>query len=80
MRPTERETAALKLWVKSNKAFHCIRDHPSHATQALVPNLVGGVPSMLKQIFGKSLRSLMRGYTSADQFLNDKLWPLVRQR
>ncbi len=79
-RPTERETAALALWLKSDRAFHCIRDHPSHARYALLPNLVGGAPVMLREIFRKSVRTLMRGYTSALQFLNDELWPIVKKR
>jgi hypothetical protein len=29
-RPNEREVAAVDEWIKSNKKFHIMRDHPSH--------------------------------------------------
>ncbi len=79
-RPTERETAAIQMWVKSGRSVHCIRDHPQHAGSALIPNLLGGIPSGLRDKISKSMHAHMRGYTSAYQFVNNVLWPLIQGR
>ena len=51
-RPSEREAAALDDWSLYDAPFFCIRDHPVHARQSLVPGLVGGMPSSLRNITG----------------------------
>lgn len=77
-RPSEREAAALDNWLKDESAFHCIRDHPKHANYSLIPTLIGGRPSKLRDILGKSWRTLMRGYTSSSQFVDEVIWPKVK--
>lgn len=79
-RPTVREMAALEEWLSSGRALHCIRDHPDHAHTPLVPQLIGGMPRKLRQIFGKSWRTLMRGYTSDIKFLAEVIWPQIQDQ
>lgn len=79
-RPSDREAAALDDWLLTNlsvKALFCIRDHPLHASQSLVPGLVGGVPRLLRNTTGTTFRKLMRGHTSAGGFLHTTVWPLL---
>ncbi|CAH1780714.1 unnamed protein product [Owenia fusiformis] len=67
-RLTDREFITVEEWTKKSKrAFHCIRDHPSHKTP-IIPNLIGGVNSRIKSLFSGSFLS----YLGKD-FLK-KLW------
>jgi len=80
-RPSDREAAALDDWLQINgtvKPLYCIRDHPLHATQSLVPGLVGGVPRLLRNATGTTFRKLLRGHKSAVEFLQNTVWPLLR--
>ena len=77
-RPTLREVAALKEWQGSGTPLHCIRDHPDHTKKPLVPYLIGGMPGKLRNILGMSWRSLMRGYTSDENFLEEVIWPKLK--
>lgn len=78
-RPTEREAAALGDWLKTDSPFHCIRDEPKHADQSLLPTLIGGIPRKLQGMLGQSWRTLMRGYTSDVGFVQEVIWPQVRE-
>lgn len=80
-RPSDRESAALDDWLLTNstlRALYCIRDHPLHAVQSLVPGLVGGVPHLLRNITGTTFHKLMRGHKSVVSFLHDTVWPLLK--
>ena len=81
-RPSDREAAALGDWLQqansTAKALYCIRDHPLHAAQSLVPGLVGGVPRLLKYTTGTTFRKLMRGHHSVAGFLHNTVWPLLK--
>ena len=77
-RPAEREAAALGDWLKTDKIFHCIRDHPNQSRDSLIPTLIGGMPSKILSIMGKSWRTLMRGYTSDKSFIQDVIWPKMK--
>ena len=80
-RPSDREAAALDDWLMTNgtvKALYCIRDHPLHAVQPLVPGLVGGVPRLLRNASGTTFRKLMRGHKSVVGFLHTTVWPLLK--
>lgn len=78
MRPTEREASALEDWLLHKAAFYSIRDHPIHASYSLVPGLVGGDPQLLRNASNVSFRRLMKGYHSEKAFLNQCVWPLVK--
>jgi len=80
-RPSDREAAALDDWLQTNwtvRALYCIRDHPLHAAQSLVPGLVGGVPRLLRNATGSSFRKLVRGHKSVAGFLHSTIWPLLK--
>jgi len=80
-RPSDRESAALDDWLLTNltiKALYCIRDHPLHAAQSLVPGLVGGVPRLLLNATGTTFHKLMRGHKSVAGFLHNTIWPLLK--
>jgi len=80
-RPSDREAAALDDWLQANltvKALYCIRDHPLHAVQSVVPGLVGGVPRLLRNTTGTTFHKLMRGHKSVVGFLHDTIWPLLK--
>ncbi|KAK2144348.1 hypothetical protein LSH36_766g03157 [Paralvinella palmiformis] len=79
MRPSEREAVILDDWLKSKSAWYCMRDHPRHAPVALVPALVGGSPMLLKPLFSQSWKTMMFGYNSDVQFLNEVIWPVVKK-
>jgi hypothetical protein len=76
-RPSERETAVLADWLKTDHPLHGIRDHPQHSKMPLVPSLIGGIPKKLKAFFPQSLRKLMLGYKSDVEFLKDMIWPVL---
>jgi len=80
-RPSDRESAALDDWLQTNltlKALYCIRDHPLHAAQSLVPGLVGGVPRLLLNATGTTFHRLIRGQKSVAGFLHNTVWPLLK--
>ena len=81
-RLSARDAAAVYQWILSGKAFHCIRDHPSHVIYAVSGGLWGGIPSALRGIFKTSFKELMHGFNDAYiqdmDFLNRKVWPKVK--
>lgn len=80
-RPSDREAAALDDWLQTNwtvKSLYCIRDHPLHAAQSLVPGLVGGVPRLLKNATATTFRKLVHGHKSVAGFLHSTIWPLLK--
>jgi len=80
-RLTQRDAAAVAAWMKSGRAFHCIRDHPSHAGYAVSGGLWGGRAPRLRLIMRRSWTSMMRGvaagYFDDMNFLNNIIWPRV---
>jgi len=80
-RPSDRESAALDDWLLTNatlRPLYCIRDHPLHAVQSLVPGLVGGVPRLIRNATGTTFHKLMRGHESVVAFLHNTVWPLLK--
>ena len=83
----DREAAAIDAWVVSNKRFHVMRDHPSHALYAragftMQAGMWGGiteaVPEMLNLL--KCTSDTSDDYYADQVFLRDKIWPLALQR
>ena len=76
-RLNSRESNAVNQWLKSNKDFHIMRDHPYHNTEIL-----GGMWGMRNGIL-KNIKELIENYTKGafwqvDQnFLKEKIYPLV---
>ena len=92
-RLSEREGAAVREWVsvaeQQSSVFHCIRDHPKHADQAIVDGLWGGRPREIHQLLRQDITQMMeRGVSNLvtyinwsndmANFLNQVLWPAVR--
>lgn len=58
-RLNERDAIAVNDWIESTSAVHCIRDQPSHATQAVVDGLWGGKPNEMRKITNSSIHSML---------------------
>ncbi|CAF1052299.1 unnamed protein product [Didymodactylos carnosus] len=81
---TQRELDAVTEWLKSNKSFHTMRDHPYHG----VPMLGGmwGFRTELNRAFSSEFlkkildRNLISRYGGrGDQtFLSDQIWPRIQ--
>ena len=82
-RLTPRDAAAVASWMGSGRAFHCIRDHPSHAAYAVSGGLWGGRAPLLRLVLRRSWASMMRGvaagYLNDMNFLNSVVWPRVER-
>lgn len=76
-RISTRESAAVEQWLKSEKLFHVMRDHPAHAIEIL-----GGMWGAKKPILG-DMKYLISSYTKGDfwqvdqNFLKEVIWPRV---
>ena len=82
-RLTRRDAAAVVAWMKSGRAFHCVRDHPSHAAYAVSGGLWGGRAPLLRLLLRKSWAVMMHGvapgYLNDMNFLNSIIWPRVER-
>lgn len=81
-RLSDRDFAVVTEWLKTDFAFHCIRDHPSHAHYPVLGGLWGARPRRLKSFIAVPWRDLMMGYRSDYvqdmQFLENAIWPSVQ--
>ena len=73
----------MQKWLKSNKSFHCIRDHPGHERWPISAGLWGSIPSYLQHVFkNKTFSEYMKnmgfGYTQDQIFLRDIVWPQLK--
>jgi len=82
-RLTPRDAASVAAWMRSGRAFHCVRDHPSHAAYAVSGGLWGGRAPLLRLALRRSWASMMRGITAGYlndmNFLNSVIWPRVQR-
>lgn len=79
-RISERELVAVNAWIESGRKFHTIRDHPAHSNPimgGMWGAVKGAIPSMRKLI--EDWDGIKFGYDSDQQFLRDKVWPLVKK-
>jgi hypothetical protein len=80
----ERDAAAVYAWVRSGRPFHCVRDHPSHASYALSGGMWGAKPADVLDLLRRSWREMMRGvrkeYLEDMNFLNYVVWPKVQHQ
>jgi len=81
-RLTPRDAAVVSDWLKTDKAFHCVRDHPSHSNYAVSGGMWGGRRVPLNDVFNGSLRTAMKkygaGYVEDMNFLGSEVWPKVK--
>jgi hypothetical protein len=78
-RLNEREKLAVDEWLKSDKDFHIMRDHPWHGTQIL-----GGMWGVRNGLL-KDMKSMIEKYSKGNfwqvdqNFLKEKIYPIVRE-
>ena len=74
-----REKAAVDEWLKSDKDFHIMRDHPQHATEIL--GGMWGVRNRLLFNMVDMINDYIKGdFWQVDQnFLRERVVPLIRQ-
>ena len=79
-RLTVREKEAVEEWLKSDKLFHIMRDHPYHKTEIL-----GGMWGVKKPLLN-NMKNLMSSYKmgnfwQTDQnFLRERVYPIVKDQ
>ena len=83
-RLTDRDAKVVDDWLSvSESPFHCIRDHPNHATYPVLGGLWGGRPKKLREVMPIPWRDLMMGvrsdYTQDMSFLANAIWPKVQK-
>lgn len=77
-RLTVRERAAVEEWLKSDKLFHIMRDHPYHKTEIL-----GGMWGVKKPLLSEMKEMIGKyrigNFWQVDQnFLREKVYPMVK--
>jgi hypothetical protein len=81
-RLNSRDFAAVDAWLNSDAAFHCIRDHPSHAIYVVSGGLWGAHRSALNGLIKLPWRHLTtgmaKGYGQDLHFLANVIWPRVK--
>ncbi len=79
-RMIERERAAVKEWLKSDKDFHVMRDHPSHDTHILggLWGARGDVIRNINELISKW--KIVSAYQNDQLFLKSAVWPVVSKK
>jgi hypothetical protein len=79
-RLTEREVLAVDQWLKSDKSFHIMRDHPYHNTEIL--GGMWGVKNKLIDLGGELTFDIISTYKDEYQedqrYLREEIWPRVK--
>lgn len=76
-RPSWREVRAVEEWLKSDKDFHIMRDHPYHGT-AILGGMWGAKNGILRGISKKVLEYNKGNFWQVDQnFLREIIYPLI---
>jgi hypothetical protein len=75
-----REKYAVDEWIKSNKNYHVMRDHPSHCNFAMSGGMWGGkYDSNLSEIFNNNfLNYNYQRYILDMDLLNSKFWNYIK--
>ncbi len=73
------EAIAVDAWIKSEKPFHIMRDHPYHM-EVILAGMWGGVTRVLPSV--RETSKVVAGYSpnrwNDQEFLRDVVWPLIR--
>ena len=81
---SDRDMVVVDDWLSAGFIFHCIRDHPNHATQSIVNGLWGGKQTEIVKLLGQSMLKILLSFLQKEQggtmskFLNNVLWPIVK--
>ena len=79
-RLTIREKEAVEEWLKSDKLFHIVRDHPYHKTEIL-GGMWGVKKPLLNDMKGLMGRYKIGNFWQTDQnFLREKVYPIVKDQ
>ena len=81
-RLSERDALVVTDWLKSDKALHVVKDHPSHSNSSIVPGLWGikTKPVWSQLQFHSSPLSTSASGGDEYHFLNNILWPKLRDK
>ena len=73
-----RERNAVDEWIKSDKLFHIMRDHPSHTKYSMSGGMWGGVhiKNLNINILNRYNKPL---YLLDMKFLHNELWPIIHK-
>jgi len=81
-RLTTRDAAVVSDWLKTDKVFHCIRDHPSHSLYSVSGGMWGGRRAGMEAVLNGNIATLMKkygaGYVEDMNFLGADIWPKVK--
>ena len=73
-----RDAVAVAEWVKSDKGFHIVRDHPSHSNYPMSGGLWGARRGALPQVMELISRfPTDSNYLTDMNFLNKLVWPIA---
>ncbi|KAL1515320.1 hypothetical protein AB1Y20_001951 [Prymnesium parvum] len=76
----QRDAVAVGKWIESGRAFHVVRDHPSHSLYPMSGGLWGArrgaLPLVMELIASFPANS---DYLTDMIFLNSKVWPIAMQ-
>lgn len=85
-----REASAIREWDKSGKSFHTMRDHKGHdirllgamwgAKKGFLAEFKALFDEFMKGIDGMAEIKRERFFYTDQRFLNDKIWPLVKDK
>lgn len=76
-RLSDRDATAVKAWLQSTKAIHCIRDHPVFASPVLFHHLWGAKNELLQQILGNSMEKFISGVVKEHKNACGQSWHSV---
>ena len=79
-----KERAAVEDWLGSGRAFHVMRDRPTHCELILAGTWGahrGNLPEIAKQIeaYIRAATKKLNNRTIDQEFLRRQIWPVVRQ-
>lgn len=77
-RINERERNAVNHFLRTDKDFHCMRDHPNHTLSGLTYGLFGGRVKRVQKILTKPIVEFMKKNTKSEVFEN--LWQLMKSQ
>jgi hypothetical protein len=83
-RPSEREVKAVREWIDSELPGHVIRDHPHHASCAILSGMWGCKKGLIHDM--EYLMTMYRqpetekDFGMDQNFLRDVVWPTIRDK
>jgi len=79
-RLNEREARAVDAWIESGKAYHVLRDHPSHSAAAISGGLWGGTRDAEMKMAQRMASHPKHDYIQDMSFLASSVYPFILDR